>query len=179
MQKPVITETKTVAKSHLFRVEEVHLTFSNGEKRIYERLCPARYRAVMIVPLINEDTILLVREYSVGVEGYTLGFPKGLVEPGENLLDGANRELMEEVGMGAHKFTYMRELMLSPNYMQHKIDLVLAEDLYEKRLEGDEPELLEVVRWKLSDIDDLLAQPDFIESRSLTALLLLWKSKQS
>ena len=63
--------------------------------------------------------------------------------------------------------------------MQHKIDLVLAEDLYEKRLEGDEPELLEVVRWKLSDIDDLLAQPDFIESRSLTALLLLWKSKQS
>mgnify|MGYP003676088273 CR=1 FL=1 len=177
MSRPVITETKTVAKSNLFSVEEIHLTFENGVQRVYERLKPSKHRSVMIVPMLDDETILLIKEYSVGVEGYTLGFPKGLVEADESLLEGANRELMEEVGMGARNFTHMRELMLSPNYMQHKIDVVIAEDLYENKLEGDEPEPLEVVSWKLSDVDALLARPDFMEARSIAALLILWKSK--
>ena len=176
-EKPTINETKEVARSHLFRVEEVHLTFSNGQKRVYERLAPSNHRAVMIIPMLDEDTFLLIKEYAVGIEGYTLGFPKGLVEEHENMLDGANRELMEEIGMGARKFTFMREMMLSPHYMKHSINAVVAEDLYEQKLEGDEPEPLEVVPWKLSNLDALLERPDFVEARSLAALLLLWKEK--
>jgi ADP-ribose diphosphatase len=169
---PTIHETRPVASSRLFHVEEVHLEFSNGERRIYERLANRGHGAVLIVPMLDDDTLLLIREYSAGTERYELAFPKGHVERGEDILDAANREIQEEVGYGAHELHLLRSVSVSPSYMAHHTNLVLARNLYPLRMEGDEPEPLEVVPWKLSDIDSLLLQPDFTEGRSLLALYL-------
>ena len=177
-EEPIINNIQKIAKSRLFHIERVDLTFSNGENRIYERLKQSSHRAVMVIPMLDDETFFLIKEYSVGVESYTLSFPKGQVDPGEGLYDGANRELMEEIGKGAHHYQYIKKLMLSPNYMTNSIDLVLATDLYDAKLQGDEPEPLDVVPWKLSNIDVLLQRDDFLESRSITALLLLWKKWQ-
>ncbi len=53
--------------------------------------------------------------------------------------------------------------------------IVVARDLYEQSLEGDEPEPLEVVTWKLSELDALLERDDFIEARCIAALFLAKK----
>lgn len=82
LQKPKILKIETVACSRLFNVEAVELEFSNGVQRIYERMRPSNREAVMIVPVIGND-LLLIREYAVGIEEYELGFPKGLIDPGE------------------------------------------------------------------------------------------------
>jgi ADP-ribose diphosphatase len=50
--------------------------------------------------------------------------------------------------------------------------VVIARDLYPERLEGDEPEELEVVEWKMSELHTLLAQPDVTEGRSIAALFI-------
>ena len=76
---PTIHQISSVASSRLFHVEELHLEFSNGERRIYERLANRGGGAVLIVPLLNDDTLLLVREYAAGTGRYELGFPKGKV----------------------------------------------------------------------------------------------------
>jgi ADP-ribose diphosphatase len=55
------------------------------------------------------------------------------------------------------------------------LDLVIARDLYPSKLEGDEPEPLEVVRYPLADIDELITQADFHEGRAIAALYLLKK----
>ncbi|MGB5599636.1 MAG: ADP compounds hydrolase NudE, partial [Thiothrix litoralis] len=60
----------------------------------------------------------------------------------------------------------------SPGYMQHHTHLIIARHLYPHRVDGDEPEPLEVVPWKLADAAELLAQDDFTEGRSLLALYL-------
>src|SRR5690606_21124984 len=86
--------------------------------------------------------------------------------------EAANRELMEEAGYGARQFTELKKLSLSPSYMGHLIHIVLAEDLYEKRLPGDEPEPIEVFEHPLEDIDSLIANEDFTEARSLAALYM-------
>ena len=112
---------------------------------------------------------------SVGVENYTLSFPKGAVDPDEKLFDAANRELMEEVGFRAKHYTFLKDVYLSPNYMQHHISLVKAEGLTPEKRLGDEPEALEVMCFGLSEIDQLIRQPDFIECRSFAALLLIWR----
>lgn len=68
---------------------------------MYERMRPSPREAVMIVPVIGDHLLLLlIREYAVGTESYELGFPKGLIDLGEKVLEAANRELMEEVGLG-------------------------------------------------------------------------------
>lgn len=173
MQKPPkIHAINPVTSSRLFHVEELHLEFSNGERRIYERLANRGNGAVLIVPLLDDDTLLLIREYSAGTGRYELGFPKGKMEQGEDPLEAANREIMEEVGYGARELHLLRQVSLSPGYMQHSTHLILARDLHPQRTAGDEPEPLEVVPWKLSNVAELLLQEDFTEGRSLLALYL-------
>ncbi|MDW1982638.1 NUDIX domain-containing protein, partial [Vibrio sp. Vb0304] len=80
---PEILSCQTVARSKLFAVEALDLRFSNGEHRTYERMKPSGRDAVMVVPITEQGDLLLVREYAAGTERYELGFPKGLIDPGE------------------------------------------------------------------------------------------------
>lgn len=170
--KPTILTRATVARSRLFRADEIHLRFSNGQERTYEKLCSGGPGAVLIVPLLDENTVLLVREYGAGIEDYHLGLPKGAIDAGENLLEAANRELKEEVGYGARQLQFLKKIHLSPSYMEHGINIVLAWDLYPERLEGDEPEPIEVVPFPLADLLELVMRADVCEGRSIAALFM-------
>ena len=89
------------------------------------------------------------------------------------MLTAANRELMEEIGYGSHQLTEITTLTVAPGYLQHRLHVILAEDLYPKRLPGDEPEPLEVVPWRWDDLEQLLQRSDFSEARSIAALFLI------
>ena len=104
--KPQILNIKTIAKSTIFEIQSVDLKFSNGERRTYERFRPGKYAAVMVVA-IDGDDLLLVREYAVGTENYELGFVKGRMDAGETPEQSANRELQEEIGLGARKWVHL------------------------------------------------------------------------
>ena len=179
LQKPTILKVETVAQSRLFKVESVDLEFSNGVRRVYERMRPSTREAVMIVPIVD-DHLILIREYAVGTESYELGFSKGLIDPGESVFEAANRELKEEVGFGAKDLTFLKKLSMAPSYFSSKMNIVVAEVLYEEKLEGDEPEPLIVHRWPLNNLLALLDEPDFGEARNVSALFLVreWLVKQ-
>lgn len=169
---PLIHHREIVARSRLFRVEEVQLEFSNGEQRVFERMAGSGRGAVMIVPFTQDNTLLLVREYAAGLHEYQLGFPKGLIDPGETPIEAANRELKEEVGFGARQLHPIRTVTMAPTFFSAHMHIVIATDLYPEKLPGDEPEPLEVVKWSLSDKDKLLQQPDFTEARCIAALYM-------
>jgi ADP-ribose diphosphatase len=169
---PIIHARRDIDTSSFLRVEQLDLEFSNGEKRTYERLKSGGQGAVIIVPMLDADTVLLVREYGGGVERYELGLPKGRLDRGETIVEGADRELKEEVGYGARSLTVLHALSLSPSYMTHVAHVVLAQDLYPERLEGDEPEQLEIVPWKMSELHTLIARDDVTEGRSIAGLFL-------
>ncbi|RUR32276.1 ADP compounds hydrolase NudE [Vreelandella nanhaiensis] len=171
-RKPQILARESVAKSRLFHVESLDLRFSNGEERQFERLTGADRGAVMIVAMPDPDHVLLIREYAAGFEDYVLTLPKGLVDPGEDIVTAANRELMEECGFGAHCIEPLVELSLAPNYMRHRMQVLIATDLYPKRLPGDEPEPLIVETHPLEDLPTLLLRDDFHEARAIAALYI-------
>ncbi|MDN5849526.1 MAG: ADP compounds hydrolase NudE [Nitrococcus sp.] len=173
--KPKTLQRRVVARSRLFQVEAVSLRFANGVEVEYERLTPGTGSAgaVLIVPVLDDDTVLLVREYAAGTDRYELGLPKGRVEHGEEPLAAAARELREEVGYAARRLTLLRRVTLAPGYLSHQTQLVLAEELYPAYLEGDEPEALEVVPWPLSDLQGLLACEELTEARSIAALFIV------
>lgn len=163
-----------------YRMERMDLEFSNGERRKYERLHGRGHGAVAVVPMLDTETVLLVREYAAGVHRYELGLVKGRIDAGETPLEAANRELMEEAGYGARDLIVLRSLTLAPVYMSHATHLVLARDLYPQRLPGDEPEELELVPWKLDDIGELILREEFSEGRSVAALFIAreWLKQQ-
>ncbi|MEY2168045.1 MULTISPECIES: ADP compounds hydrolase NudE [unclassified Rhodanobacter] len=169
---PIIHATRDIEHSRFLRAEQVDLEFSNGERRTYERMKPGGLGAVIIVPMLDAETVLLVREYGVGLDRYELGLPKGRLDQDETAEQGANRELKEEVGYGARKLKILHNLSLSPSYMTHMAHVVLAQELYPERLPGDEPEELEVVPWKLAELHTLVARDDVTEGRSIAALFM-------
>lgn len=173
-EKPIILSKTTIATSRLFRIEALEIEFSNGQLRNYERLARGHSGggAVLIVPMLDAETVLLIREYSAGVHRYELGLPKGKTDPGESFLEAANRELKEEVGFGARQLHHLSSLSIAPSYLEHMTEIVIAQELYAEKLEGDEPEELEVIPWKLSHINELLATGECTEARSIAALFM-------
>lgn len=155
-----------------YRFEQLDLEFANGERRQYQRLHGRGHGAVVVVPMLDADTVLLVREYAAGVHRYELGLVKGRIDAGETALEAANRELQEEAGYAARSLVPLRALTLAPTYMSHQTQLVIARDLYPQRLPGDEPEPLDVVPWKLDALHELILCEDFSEGRSIAALFI-------
>ncbi len=179
--KPEIINRKTVAKSRLFRADELHLRFSNGVERVYEKLCSGGAGAVLMVPINAAGNVLMVREYAGGLEDYHLSLPKGAMDKGETPEQGANRELKEEVGFGAKKITLLKSIYLSPAYMEHKIHIVIMQDLYPETLLGDEPEPLEVESCTFDNLLDLVMREDVCEGRTIAALYMVrdWLKKNN
>ncbi|WP_067863020.1 ADP compounds hydrolase NudE [Neptuniibacter marinus] len=179
--KPEILKITNTANSRLFKIEEIELRFSNGAERIYERLANRGHGAVMIIPITKNNEVLLIREYAVGIEDYTLTLPKGLIDPGEDEHTAADRELKEEAGFGSNRLHTLKVMSSAPNYMGHTVTAVVAQDLYPCRLEGDEPEEMEVVCWPLDKLEQLIEDPDFTEARAIAALYMVrdFLTKQS
>ena len=172
---PLIHDRQIVAESRLFRVERIDLEFSNGATRQFERMAGSGRGAVMIVPVLEDGNMVLIREYAAGTHSYQLGFPKGLIDPGESPIEAANRELQEEAGYGARDLIELHKVSMAPTFFNASMTIVVARDLYPSQLPGDEPEPLEVVKWPLSQAEALLAREDFIEARCIAALFLAQK----
>jgi len=169
---PVILGSRWRDPSDMFKIQELDLEFSNGERRTYQRMKTHGLGAVIIVPMKDDETVLLAREYAAGLHHYEIGLPKGRREEGESVLQAAQREMKEEIGFGANELIDLASLSLAPGYMTHVTHIVLARDLYPEKLEGDEPEELEVVPWPISDLRTLTAREDCTEGRTIAALYI-------
>lgn len=171
MARPEVIGTRTIAEGHTFRIEELELEFSSGERRVYERLPAVGRQAVMVVALDGAE-VILIREYQAGFHEYQLTLPRGSAVGSETLIQAANRELKEETGLGAEQIELLKRLNLAPSHMGFTINVMLARGLFDERLPASEPEVPEVVRWPLADIAALLARDDFCEARAIAALCL-------
>lgn len=171
--KPEILATRVVARSRIFTIEEVDLRFAGGTEVRFERLASSGAGVVMVVPLLDDDTVILVSEFAAGTERYELSLPKGVVEPGEGLAAAADRELREEAGFGAGHLERMTAVTSAPAYSSQVTEVVIARDLFPAALPGDEPEPPGVVRASLSRLHELLAGGECRDARSIAVLYML------
>ena len=169
---PQILKTTLVAQSRLFYIEAVDLRFANGQQANFERLVGRGTGVVLVVPLVDADNLLLVREYAVGLERYELGFVKGRIDAGESAAAAAHRELREETGFDAVRMKLLANVALTPAYSNYCSSIFLAQDLFRAPLPGDEPEPLQAVHWPLAKLGQLRAREDFCDARSLLATYL-------
>lgn len=171
-QLPKIHDSRWREPSDRFKIQELDLEFSNGERRTYQRLKTHGLGAVIIVPMQDDNTVLLAKEYAAGLHHYEIGLPKGRCEEGESILETAQREMKEEIGLGARDLVELTSLSLAPGYMTHVTHVVLARDLYPEKLEGDEPEEIDIVPWPISRLLELTARDDCTEGRTIAALYI-------
>jgi ADP-ribose diphosphatase len=159
---------REIFKTKLFTLKDVDLVSPKGNFtfQILEKRDTA-----MIVPIIGED-VVFIKEYFAAINAYSLSLPKGQIDEGHEMLATANKELQEEVGFKAGKIDHLTTLTMSPGYFTQKTHVFFAQDLSESKLDGDEIEDLEIVRYPIAKFEDLVAKGELHESRVIAALFL-------
>jgi ADP-ribose pyrophosphatase len=123
-----ITSSKEVYNCGLFRVTEDQAVDPKTGFQIKRSVVRHLGSAVMMAVDENKR-ILLVRQYRLPAEKYLWELPAGRLDAGEKPLQAAKRELKEETGYRARKWTKLASYFVSPGYVQERMTIFLAENL--------------------------------------------------
>lgn len=125
-----------------------------------------------IVAIDSEKNVILVRQYRKPVERALLEIPAGGLEPGEDPLDGARRELEEETGFSAERWEHLSMFYTSPGFCTEFMHLYLATELKPINRAADDDEHIEVVRVPLKKTLELIASGEVCDVKSIAGLLM-------
>jgi len=128
--------------------------------------------AVVILPILSREHIVLIRNHRFAVDETLWEVPAGTVEPNEPLLECAKRELTEETGYTATKWTAKGYIYASPGVLDEKLHLFFAEGLTPgaQKLEADET--IEPITVKLSKAIEMVLSGEIKDAKTVTSLLL-------
>lgn len=174
---PKILEKKLKYKSRIFEIYDLKLQFDNGVKVNYEVLYKDTIWTSMIVPVDNENNVYFIKEYFAAIDKYQICLPKGGVnytgeDKSRTALQTANEELQEEVGFKAGKLVSLGKFTNSPGSINKATEIFIATELTVSKVQGDEPEELQVVKYPLQDFEKLIDNGELTEARAIAGLYL-------
>jgi len=135
--------------------------------------------AVAIVPLREDERVVLVRQYRHAVGKILMEIPAGTMHPQETPEECAQRELREEVWCSAGRLEKLASFYLAPGYSTELLHLFLATDLTPAKGEQDEDELLEITTLPLTDALAAIERGDIQDAKTIVGLLLVWHRRLS
>lgn len=126
--------------------------------------------AVAVVA-IQDDKILLVKQYRISVDKIIYEVPAGMIEHDENPKDAALRELEEETGYRAKNIEYLTEFYSTPGFCTEKLSIFYAKDLEFVGQNLDEGENLEVVEMPLEEAMSMIESGEIMDGKTISSIL--------
>jgi ADP-ribose pyrophosphatase len=167
--RPRVLSSELVFQGKLLEVRRDEVCLANGV--CTERETIMHPGAVVVAALDEERRVVLVSQYRHAVRTDLLELPAGTLEPGEDPLDTARRELREETGLTAARWDYLGSFYSSPGFLREELHAYLARTLEPCRQELEEDEDI-ALQWV--ELDRLLAgAPDIRDAKTLAALFLI------
>jgi ADP-ribose pyrophosphatase len=166
---PKILNSQKVFEGRVFNVTVD--TVSEGELT-YQREVVHHNGSAVIVPIFDDGTVALVKQYRHPAVRYVLEAPAGTLAKGERPEIGAARELKEELGLVAARLEKLSEFFVSPGFCEEKMWVYLATELSqgEQALEADE--ILEVVRLPIADALEMITSGEIEDAKTIIGLIL-------
>ena len=161
--------SKEVFNGKIIRVCHDEVLLENGEKAMREVV--HHNGGVCVLPLLENGDVIFVKQFRYPYKQEVLELPAGKLNKGEDPLESGIRELKEETGATAEKFTDLGKLYPTPGYCGEIIRLYLAEGLSFGSQQLDDDEFLDVVKIPLDEAVKMVLENKIFDSKTQTALL--------
>src|SRR2546425_9948206 len=168
-QTPEFLDSKKVFSGRVFNVTVD--TVREGDHTFVREVVHHPGSAV-ILPVFDDGTIALVKQYRHPAVKYLLELPAGTLNGKERPEDGAARELEEELGVVAGKLEKLCEFFVSPGFLGEKMWLYLATALTETKQRLEDDELIEVVRLPIDRALQMITDGEIEDAKTIIGLLL-------
>lgn len=165
-----IIERETIFEGKVVRLFLDRVRLPNGREA--EREVVRHWGAVGMVALDDEGKVFLVRQYRHPVGEELMEIPAGKLDPGEEPLDCARRELMEEIGYSAGEWTKLTSFYTSPGFSDEMLHLFMARDLTEGVADPEEDEFLEIMSLPLAEALAMVERGEIRDSKTIVGLAL-------
>jgi len=142
-----------------------------GDK-VYKREVVQHPGSAVIIPVFDDGTIALVRQYRHPAVRFLLEAPAGTLRPNEAPEIGATRELEEELGFVTGKIEKLSEFFVSPGFCAEKMWVYLATELQETKQQLDDDEILEVVRLPFSQALTMISSGEIEDAKTIIGIML-------
>lgn len=165
--KPETLSSEMIYKGRVFDVRIDRIREGSVE---YAREIVVHRGSAVIVPVFDDNTVAMVRQYRHAAGKYLLEIPAGGVEAGETFEQAAARELEEEIGVTAAKIEKIAEFYVSPGFLTEKMYVFLATGLTETSQNLDEDETIDLVRISLPEALDLIRSGGIEDAKTIIGL---------
>ena len=126
---------------------------------------------VAVLPLEEDGTVSLVRQYRYPFHRVILELPAGKLDPGEDHRPAAARELGEETGLEAGELIYLGALYASPGFCDEVLHMYLGRKLKQSAAHPDEDEFLDVVKMSLEELTDRVMAGEISDAKTVALTL--------
>lgn len=165
------TASKIVYSGKLLQVHEDEVSLPDGQTARREYI--VHPGAALIVPVFEDDSVLLERQYRYAVGEHCYELPAGKLESGEPALETAKRELLEETGYVAGEWSPLFNMLPCVGYSDERIECFLARGLSFKGPSLDDGEFLETLRLPLQEALEWVHSARIRDAKTMLALLWL------
>jgi ADP-ribose pyrophosphatase len=166
---PKIVSSQKIYAGRVFSVTVD--TVREGELT-YQREVVHHRGSAVILPVFDDGTIALVRQYRHPTVRYLLELPAGSLADGERPEHGAERELQEELGIIAGRMEKLTEFFVSPGFSEEKMWLYLATELVQGKQSLEEDEIIHIVRLPISEALEMIASGEIQDAKTIIGLML-------
>jgi ADP-ribose pyrophosphatase len=170
-----VLSSETVFQCPIFRVQHDKIIEPGGREN--ERDVIRHNGSVVILALDNakekkDPWIVMERQYRHAANQYLWELPAGKIDPGEEALAAAKRELIEETGYRAKKWSPLVEYYASPGFLGESMKVFLAEGLKAGEAQPEEDEEIELRLVRLSDVLKMIDKGAILDGKTLSSVLL-------
>lgn len=161
----------------LLQVKIDTVTLPNGKESSREVI--KHPGAVGILPVLDDGSIVLVKQYRYPVGTVLYEIPAGKLDIGEAPEVCAPRELSEETGYKAKEWKLLTSIVTTPGFTDEVIHLYLAKGLTKEEQHTDEDEFIDLVVFKREQVKKMVLEKDIFDAKTLSALLLYYLTEQN
>ena len=158
---------ETIYDGRIIRVERQIVELPNGKTAPREIVRHAD--AVAVLAIDEENNVFLVEQFRKPIDCVIYEIPAGLVEPGEDPMAAAARELEEECGMAAGKLELLTKFYTTPGFSDERIWLYKATELVQSHQHMDEDELVNVIRMPAEEFAQKARTGEFTDGKTILA----------